>query len=72
MKRMSGRCLWTAAVIGWFVALCALPSLALESVEWTGKGDLDNTFGDPDNFGRWESVDGRPTYVHRLPEPGWR
>ena len=47
-------------------------AFAFESTSWIGKGDLDNPFGDPQNFGRWESVDGKPTYVNRLPQAGWR
>ena len=66
------RCQAAASVVACLVSVCAIEVFALESVDWTGKGDLNNTFGDPDNFGRWESVDGRSTYVHRLPEPGWR
>ena len=72
MKRISLRWQAAASVVACLVSVCAIEVFALESVDWTGQGDLNNTFGDPDNFGRWESVDGKPTYVHRLPEVGWR
>ena len=54
------------------VTLLVLPSVAFESINWIGKGDINDTFGDPKNYGRWETVDGKPTFVNRLPEAGWR